>query len=189
MGVVSDSCLREPYSQNDGKNHMVSRLNPVTIRISFPGKTYRLGDTVNVRVHITTTDTNVTVREARIGIECQVRYTEIRSGISRMDSRRRAGVFLGRPPQTTTTPIEVELSDTHDGPAFLTNRLLQARRTNSSDVRLQIPSELGRNAIYAQDTARPAFSWWVVVTADVSLARDVTESRPIDISLGSRVTG
>ena len=164
---------------------MVSRLNPIRIRISFPGKTYRLGDTANVRVHITTLDTDVMVREARIGIECRVRYTEMRSGFSRRDALDygRSGVALGRPLHTIVTPVKVELSDIHDGPSFLTNRQLQARRTNSSNVRLQIPSELGRNAIYAQDIARTVFSWKVVVTADVSLARDVIESKPIDIAL------
>ena len=187
MGVVSSFCLREPYSQNHRKNHMVSRLNPVRINISFPKKTYGLGDTVSVRVDMTA-DTDVTVREARIGIECQVRYTEMRSGSTRRRGATDEG-FLGARPQTITTSIEVETSDTHHGPAFLTNRRLQAGRANNSDVRLQIPSKLGRNGAYAQSTARPAFSWRVVVTGDVSLARDVTESRPIDISLGSRETG
>ncbi len=50
---------------------MVSRLNPVTIEISFPRQTYSLGDTVSVRVDITA-QTDVTVREARIGMECQI---------------------------------------------------------------------------------------------------------------------
>ena len=168
---------------------MVSRLNPVTIGISFPDKTYRLGDTVRVDVDMTA-DTDVTVREARVGMECQVRYTEMRSGISRRDSVRRARAgdegFLGPPPQTTTQPFEVESSDIYDGPAFLTNQRLQAGRANSSNVRLEIPSELGRNGAYAQSMARPVFSWRVVVTADVSLARDVIQSRPIDIALSRR---
>ena len=170
---------------------MVSRLNPVRIGISVPRETFRLGDTASVRVDMTA-DTDVTVREARIGVECQIRYTEMRSGISRRDSvaRRHSGDegFLGPPPQAITTPIEVEQSDTYPAQTFLTNQRLQAGRMNSSSVRLQIPSELGRNAIYAQDTARPDFSWRVVVTADISLARDVTESRRIDIVLGGRET-
>ena len=50
-------------------------------------------------------------------------------------------------------------------------------------VRLEIPSELARNGAYARSGARAVFSWQVAVIADVSLARDVTESRPIDITL------
>ena len=130
---------------------MVSRLNPVTIEISFPRQTYSLGDTVSVRVDITA-QTDVTVREARIGMECQIRYTEIRSGISRRHTINRGGReggMLGVPipsaaPQMTTTSLEVELTDTHDGPAFLTNQRLRAGRINSSDVRLEIPVRTGR---------------------------------------------
>lgn len=165
---------------------MVSRLNPVRIGISVPRKTYRLGDTVSVKVDMIA-DTDVTVREARIGLECQIRYTEMRSGISRRDAANRgiAGAIIpGTAPQTITASVEVELSDTHDGPAFLTNRRLQAGRVNSSSVRLDIPSKLGRNAAYAQSMAWPTFSWLIVVTMDVSLARNVTESASIDVAMG-----
>ena len=170
---------------------MVSRLNPVTIRISFPRKTYSLGDTVNVMVHITA-QTDVAIREARIGLECQIRCTEMRAGISRRDAVRRGRAgddgMLGAPPQTINVPFEVELSDTYPSQTFLTNRRLQARRTYSSSVLMEIPSELARNGAYAQSMARPAFSWRVVVTADVSLARDVIESSTIDMALGRRET-
>ncbi len=167
---------------------MVSRLNPVRINISFPRKTYRLGDAVDMRVDITA-DTDVTVREARIGMECQIRYTERRSGISRRDAINRGSVgaiIPGTAPQMITESVEVELSDTYPAQTFLTDRRLQAGRLHSGAVRLEIPSELGRNAKYARSMARPVFWWRVVVTADISLARDVTESRQIDVSLGGR---
>ena len=48
---------------------MVSRLNPLRIGLSFPQKTYRLGDTVNLTVDITA-QTDATVKEARTGMEC-----------------------------------------------------------------------------------------------------------------------
>ena len=67
---------------------MVSRLNPVTLEISFPQETYSLGGTVGLRVDVTA-QTDVVVREARVSLECQVRYTEMRSGISRRDAVRR----------------------------------------------------------------------------------------------------
>lgn len=162
---------------------MVSRLNPVRINISFPKKTYRLGDAVSVRVDITA-ETDVTVREARMGMECQVRYTEMQAGLRRSEVISRGpAVIPGTAPQIVSQSVEVELSDLFDGPVFLTNRRLQAGRVNSSSILMEIPSELGRNGAYAQSMARPVFSWRVVVTADVSLARDVIESRPIDIAL------
>ena len=115
---------------------MVSRLNPVTVGISFPRKTYRLGDTVSVKVDITA-QTDVTVREARIGMECQIRYTELRSGTSRRHAINRGGqeAMPGIPipsaaPQMITESVEVELTDTYDGPAFLTNQRLQAGHPN-----------------------------------------------------------
>lgn len=167
---------------------MVSRLNPVRIGISFPRKTYRLGDTVSVRVDMTT-DTDVTVREARVGLECQIRYMEMRAGLRRSEVINRGPAMIpDTAPQMITESVEVELSDTFDGLVFLTNRRLRAGRANSSDVRLKIPSELGRNGVYAQSMARAVFSWRAVVTADVSLARDAIESKPIDIALGGRET-
>lgn len=168
---------------------MVSRLNPVTIGISFPKQTYRLGDTVSVRVDITSL-TDVTVREARVGLECQIRYTEMRTGLRRSEVINRGpAVIPGTAPQMITESVEVELSDTYPTQTFLANRRLQAGRVNSSDVRLEIPSELGRNGVYAQSMSRAVFSWRVVVMADISLARDVTESRKIDVALTRRETG
>ncbi len=167
---------------------MVSRLNPVEIRISFPNKTYRLGDTVSLRVDMTA-DIDVTVREARISIECDIRYTEMRLGISRGDAVNRGpAVIPDTAPRTITESVEVELSDTYPAQTFLTHQRLQVGRMNSAAVRFQIPSELARNGAYAQSMARPAFSWRVVVTADISLARDVTESKPIEVALGGRET-
>ena len=165
---------------------MMFRLNPVRINISFPKKTYSLGDTVDVRVDMTA-DTDVTVRKARIGMECQIRYTKRRLGISRRDALTRGwpdAILLGTAPQMITESVEVEQSDIYDGPAFLTNQRLRAGRHHGSSIRLKLPSGLGRDGAYAQNTARPTFSWRVVVTADVSLARDVTESRRIDIAPG-----
>lgn len=162
---------------------MVSRLNPVRFRIAFLSKTYQLGDTVNVRVDIVAPRA-MTIREAHLGIECQIRYTEIRSAYSRRDvfDHRRTGVALGRPLQTINTSVEVEQSDTYDGPTFLVNQQLQAGRHQRS-VRLKIPSELGRNGEYAKSITRAIFCWRVVFTADVSLARDLTLSKPIDIAV------
>ena len=164
---------------------MISRLNPVRINIEFSEKTYRLGDTVSLRVDITA-DTDVTVRKARIGMECQTRYTKRRLGLSKKDAVNRGGpdmILLGAAPRMITESVEVEQSDTYDGPAFLTNQRLQAGSHHSSGIQLELPPELGRNGASAQSMTRPIFSWRVVVTADVRLARDVTESAPIDIAL------
>ncbi len=169
---------------------MISRLNPIGIVISFWSRTYHLGDTVSVRVRIDPR-MDVTVKEARIGMECHILYTEMRSGISRRDaaSRGRTGDdgILGAAPQTINAPLEVELSDIHDDTVFLANQELQEGHAVVSDVLLRIPSKLGKNAEASRSRARATFSWRIVVNADVSLARDVTESSPIEIALvGSR---
>ena len=167
---------------------MVSRLNPVGILISFPTGTYHLGDTVSVRVDIDPR-MDVTVREARIGMECSIRYTEMRSGISRRDVASRGGSgVLGAAPQTISAPFEVELTDKFDEYAFLTDLRLRAGQVDRSDVLLRIPSKLGKSAEASRSRARVVLSWRIVVVADVSLALDVAEFSPIDIVLDNRDT-
>lgn len=165
---------------------MISRLNPLSINIAFPRKTYYPGDIVSLIIDLTSR-ANVTIREARISLECQMRYSEVRSGISGTDAinRRNAGTdgMLGRPPQMVTRSVEVETSGTFDEQTFLTNLRLERYHRNSSAVALKVPAKLGGKTKAAQRGP-----WRIVVTADVSLARDVTESRRIGIALGSRET-
>ena len=165
---------------------MITKLDPVGISVSFPTGTYRLRDTVSIRIEVYPR-TDVTVAEARVGLECHIHYTEMSSGISRKTAGNRgSAVMTDTATKIMTESVDVEQVDIFDSFSFLTDQQLKSGRAITRDVRLKIPSNLGENATALLRGTRVDFSWRVVVTADVSLDQNVIETMPIDIVLSGR---
>ncbi len=59
---------------------MVFKLKPLELSFDFEDRSYELGDTIDVRVNLTASG-DVDVREARIDLVCEERFSQHESGV------------------------------------------------------------------------------------------------------------
>ena len=154
---------------------MVSRLFPVAIIFAFERRPYTLGETINLTVELVPRR-DIEVREARVDLVCEVRYTEVTTVlVPPLPSQR------PRLPARTSTGVHKRVSQTYrdvyvQGSAvFLRDERLLWGRTSTYNVGLEISAERPPRK---SDSTR----WRLVTTVDVVGARRITARRTVNIA-------
>ncbi len=152
---------------------MLSRLFPVGVKIAFEDRPYRLGETVNISVELESRR-DQEVREGRIDLVCQERWTEVHT-VRVQVNRPRIGSAVGAPEPTITVPKRVTESHreayVHSSVVFLKDGRLQSGRVFRHNATLLILPEPPPHG----DEAR--LSWRLVATVDLAGARDIKARR------------
>ena len=155
---------------------MVSRLFPMGIVIAFEHRPYTLGETINLTVELVPRR-DIEVREARVDLVCEMRYTEVTT------------VLI--PPLPSRTPrlqtmmsaaVHKRVSQTYragyvQGSAvFLRDERLPWDRPSTYNVGLEInPEPPARRSGRAR--------WKLVTTVDVVGARHITARRTVIVTI------
>ncbi len=178
---------------------MVSRLRPLNVNVLFEDRPYRLGETIDITVELTTSR-DVNVREARLEVVWEGRWTSS-SSISAAESTHSArhASFGGGSsiPQLSTRATKVRKERyVHSNAVFLSDLGLKEGVRSTHHIGLHIQPQLPRQATGASQSDRAQATWSLVMTVDVVGGRDVRVSKPIHIvgsqeasrSKGSKLT-
>ncbi len=153
---------------------MVSRLFPMGIIVAFERRSYKLGETINLTVDLVPRR-EFEVREARVDLVCEMRYTEVTTVlVPPLPSRTpRLGTIM-------SAAVHKRVSQTYrdayvQGSAvFLRDERLPWDRTSTYDVGLEISPEWPTRK-------SGSMRWWLVTTVDVIGPRNVTARRLVKV--------
>ena len=157
---------------------MISRLRPLDLKISFPERTYRLGESIDLTVELTPRmDCNV--REGRIDLMVQEQWTEqstitYEKPVVQTGARGQVRV-LGTTTEIREIVREHKEKYAQSSAAFLEATRLDAGRSARYRVRLEIQPEPPARAKEAKVT------WWLQTVIDVAGARDIKPRTNVDI--------
>ena len=159
---------------------MISRLRPLDLEISFPERTYRLGEAIDLTVELTP-HRDCNVREGRIDLMVQEQWTErftmtYEKPVVQTGARGNVQV-LGTTTETREIVREHKEKYAHSSAAFLEATRLDAGRPTRYRVRLDIQPEPPARAEGAK------FKWWLQTVIDVAGARDIKPRTKVDIAV------
>ena len=162
---------------------MLTRLFPLGVKVSFEGRVYKPGETINLTVELSP-KRDMEVREGRVDLVGEEHWTESSSVMvpDRRAIKEQARLFsttyVGRPPAVTMIPKQVTTSHrdsfVHRRVVFLENAQLRSGVAAVYNLRLDIDSELPLHADKA--------SWRLKTTVDVAGARDITARRLVKVT-------
>ena len=176
---------------------MVSRFRPLDLNLIFEDRAYELGETINITVDLAPR-TNVAVREGRIDLVCEERYQQTYKVPTIKERRHIFKPFLMRAlksdnpgPRRGTIQVPSYFFDedvtknrktsyAHSSVAILSNERLRSGAASSYSAELKIAQEPPQHMLDPA-AAKGTVNWMLVATIDVARARDVTESRRIDV--------
>ena len=160
---------------------MVSRLRALTMKLAFDGRQYELGDTIDVSVDISP-KSDIDVREGRVELKCDMRYTEATAVMVRpRGGGGRGGAVIASPAVAKQVTAEHEETYTQSSVVFLQDTQLRSGTASAYKVRLGIPKELPANVAGSSTRGRARLKWSVVASVDIARARDVTASRAVRV--------
>ena len=157
---------------------MISRLRPLDVAISFPKRTYRLGEPIDLTVELTPRR-DCDVREGHIDLMVEEQWTE-RSIVSfekpvvQTGPRGRVQV-VGTTTETREIVREHKEKYAHSSVALLAATRLDAGKSARYRVRLQIQPEPPARASEAK------VRWWLQTVIDVAGARDLRSRTKVDV--------
>ena len=169
---------------------MLSRLRPLDLELIFEDRPYKLGRTINLTVELNPRG-DVQVREGRVDLVCEERYTQSYTAMVRASRMRPGGFQRGtlssvvEHEMTAKVPKQVtkEHRETYvpSSVVFLTDERLKSGKTTKYKARLEIPPELPRHP--AKGIVGWKVKWNMMVVVDVARARDITKKRPVKVTL------
>ena len=153
---------------------MVYRLRPLKVSLDFEDRNYKLGETIRLRIGLES-GSDVEVREGRVDLVCEERWTEFLSVTAPVRSHARI----------TMVPKHVNKQHrekyVHTSVVFLQPTRLQSGSPGSHDVRFQILPEPPPHTGPQREEA--AVKWLLVATVDVVRGRNPSTQRAVKISL------
>lgn len=161
---------------------MLHRLKPLDIELEIDDGPYRLGDTINVTVALEPHG-DVDVREGRLDLVCEERYTETYSvmvPVRGPDARHAGGTRQG--------VKERKESYVHSSVVFLEDTRLRSGRTARHSIALRIepvpPTHLDEAKALVRDASSAwTFKWTVVASFNVARGRDSKRQRRVAVTL------
>ena len=159
---------------------MVSRLRPPKIGLDFDDRAYRLGETINLTITLDP-GRDVEVKEGRVDLVCEVRYTESFTVDIPLAGSQGSGYAVSSVPSKQ----HKKHKDTHvhSSVAFLNDTRLQSGRAHTYNSRLEIGPEPPPNTGPEYKDAK--VKWTLVASADVVQGRDPKSRRAVQMVLGS----
>ena len=163
---------------------MISRLYPLGVELYFDDASYELGDSINIIVDVSAR-TDVEVREARVDLVCEERFTEVYSVMVPASRPMPPTRGMAAPLPTIKVPKRVaeefKESYVHSSVEFAADTRLQSGTTTRYDVKLPIDQ---RPPTYAD---KSTMLWKLVVSIDTVRARDVNARWKVDIKLPKNI--
>ena len=153
---------------------MVSRLRPLEVNLVFDDRLYKLGETIDLVVELTARG-DVEVREGRVDLVCDARYTERYTVMAaeRIPGPDRApGTRFSVPRQITKEHKETYV---HSSVVFTTDARL-ASGTRQYRAQLEIGPES------PAEGHQPTVKWTLVAAIDVTRARDVKSRQRVKVT-------
>ena len=163
---------------------MLHRLDPLDLDLDFDDRSYRLGETIDVRVEMTAKG-RIAIRKAGVELVCDQKFAETYT-VSGPGLYSNPGVAAPRPDISSQVGDERIESYVHSRKAFLSDVTLESGESRSLDVRLPIdpypPRRLDDARALEDDAARSwSFGWRLVVSVDVAGGRDASVERDVKV--------
>ena len=165
---------------------MLHRLDPLDLSLDFSDRTYKLGDTIAVRVEMTSKG-RIDIRKAGVALMCDQKFAESYT-VSGPGRYSNTGEAAARPDISSQVGDERIESYAHSRAAFLSDVTLEAGEQRTVDVRLAIdaapPRRLDDARALDDDAARSwSFGWRLVVSVDVAGGRDASVERDVKVRI------
>ena len=163
---------------------MVSLLRPLEMSIEFEDRPYKLGETIDVAVHLEPRN-EVDVREARVDLLCEERYTQTSvSWVPDTYSGSAAGSYASG--QTKSIATERKETFVYSSFEFLKDTKLEPGgpgRYRAPLVIELVPPPHAEEAKALQRDANSAwsFKWKVVASVNVARGRDPKRQRAVTV--------
>ena len=177
---------------------MVYKLKPLELTLDFEDRAYELGDTINIRVTLTPNG-DVDVREARVDLLCEERFSQHESGVV-MGLSGRAGI-AGQKMRVTTDYLPASSwvsqrteSYIHSSAVFINDARIRSGHPSIHIAKVQIQPKPPTHLDEARDLQRDSksswtFKWTLVVTVNVVRGRDQKRQRKIKVKLPGLIKG
>ena len=169
---------------------MVYKFKPLELSLDFEDRDYELGDTVDVQVDLVPNG-DVHVREARIDLVCEQRYTRNERGVVIGMGRSIAGgnMFTSTDYVPSTSMVnERAESYVHSKVVFLSDTALGGGRPTTHRTNLKIQPNLPERLEDALELERDAnsawsFKWRLLAYVDIVRGRNPQRQRTIKVML------
>ncbi len=181
---------------------MVYRLKPLELSLDFEDRTYKLGDTISVRVELVP-NRNVDVREVRVDLMLDERFSHTSGssmempvyqstpsigGMSGMGGGGSASRQIGTTKLSVDAGKDRRTTRVHSSAAFLQDTRLTPGMPNVHDTRLEIdptpPEHLDEAKALVSDAGSSwSFKWTLVATVDVVRGRNPKRQRVVKTAL------
>ena len=157
---------------------MVTRLRPVEIEMDFEDRAYGLGKTIGLAVTLVP-GRDVAVRQGRVDLVCEVRYTESFTVEVPLPGSQGSGYAVSSVSRQQNKKHE----DTyvHSSVAFLNDTQLQSGRVQTYNSMLEISPEPPPHTGPQQEEAK--VKWTLVASVDVVQGRDAKTRRAVRVNL------
>ena len=177
---------------------MVYKLKPLELSLDLEDRGYDLGDTINVQVTLTPNG-DVDVREARVDLVCEERYSE-RSTVSMETPIIGVGGRGASSHKWATTTVSKQVNKQrketyiYNSAVFLKDTRLISGGTDTRHVRLDIqpdppPHFEEARALQLDSRSSWTFKWRLVATVNVARGRDPKVQRALKIRLPQPAAG
>ncbi len=156
---------------------VTSRLRPLDVKLFFEDRPYKLGETIDLTTELDARG-DVEVREGRVDLVCEARWTEIYTIMVSGGRSVRLGGTINTPPKIPKQ-VTKEHKETyiHSSVVFLQDTRLDSRTRGSYRARLEIEPESLPHA------AEATVKWTLVAAVDVAGARDIKTRRAVKVSV------
>ena len=165
---------------------MVHRLDPLDLGLDFDDRSYRLGETIPVRVEIAAKG-RIAIREASLKLVCDQKFAESYT-VSGPGLYANTTGSVPRPDISSQVGSERIESYAHSMASLISDVTLESGEQRAVDVRLEIgastPRRLKDSTALEGDAARSwSFSWRLVVSVDVAGGRDASVERDVKVRI------
>ena len=161
---------------------VLNRLYPLSVKLAFDDRPYRLGETIRVQVELAARR-DVVVREARVDLVCEedfvLSYTVMSPGRPSTSSHRNPGEgFVSPPMLRQRVKKEERESYVHSSAPLLDNATLQG------DTSVQLAADLYINTQAPPRVSVARIEWRLEGVVDVVMARDVRVRYVVQVDMG-----
>jgi hypothetical protein len=167
---------------------MVSRLRPLELNVDFEDRAYKLGEPIDIAVEMVPR-ADVDVREGRVDLVCEERYTE--SYTVALPAGRESGAGLpgvGGPRAADLSKKvinERKESHVHSSVMFVSDSRLVAGRPAKYETRLNIQERPPPQVEAAIADANTTYDvkWRLVTSVNVARGRDPKKQQTVEVLL------
>ena len=152
---------------------VTSRLRPLDLKLFFEDRPYKLGETIDITTELDARG-DVEVREGRVDLVCEARWTEIYTVMVSAGRQPRGVAYILPmvPKQVSKKHVETYV---HSSVVFLQETRLDSTTRGSYRARLEIEPESPPHA------AEATVKWMLVAAIDVVRARDIKTRRAVEV--------